>query len=74
MTFETIVGGIVTMDPYNLLMIGNPGVGKSTILNGLIGEVRFHSGISVVKGLTQVLQKENVGKCHIHGHAGYVGS
>lgn len=29
------------------IMLGNPGVGKSTLLNGLLGQVRFKSGVSV---------------------------
>jgi len=41
----------------NLILVGNPGSGKSTILNALMGEVRFKSGFSV-SGLTQVLQIE----------------
>ena len=38
------------------LLIGNPGVGKSTLLNGLVGRAVFKSGVSFGKGLTQVLQ------------------
>eukprot|EP00331_Platyophrya_macrostoma_P024679 CAMPEP_0176437470 /NCGR_PEP_ID=MMETSP0127-20121128/18647_1 /TAXON_ID=938130 /ORGANISM="Platyophrya macrostoma, Strain WH" /LENGTH=368 /DNA_ID=CAMNT_0017821115 /DNA_START=175 /DNA_END=1281 /DNA_ORIENTATION=+ len=39
-------------------MIGNPGAGKSTILNGLIGEVKFKSGYSKNgSGITSVLQE-----------------
>lgn len=40
------------------LFVGNPGVGKSTMLNGLLGECRFHSGFSPGKGMTDRLQKE----------------
>jgi len=40
------------------IMIGNPGVGKSTILNGLIGRTIFPSGISLGKGLTTVCHRE----------------
>eukprot|EP00558_Chaetoceros_sp_UNC1202_P013099 CAMPEP_0197237920 /NCGR_PEP_ID=MMETSP1429-20130617/4604_1 /TAXON_ID=49237 /ORGANISM="Chaetoceros sp., Strain UNC1202" /LENGTH=297 /DNA_ID=CAMNT_0042697003 /DNA_START=89 /DNA_END=982 /DNA_ORIENTATION=- len=44
----------------NLIVAGNPGVGKSTILNGLLGEARFKSGVVLdrVGGLTTVLQRE----------------
>lgn len=37
-------------------MIGNPGVGKSTLLNSLIKKIKFKSGISIGGGLTQVVQ------------------
>jgi len=39
-----------------LILIGNPGVGKSTILNGLVGEPAFKSGVNFGGGLTQYLQ------------------
>jgi small GTP-binding protein len=39
----------------NILFIGNPGVGKSTLLNGLMGEARFESGVSIGHGLTTIL-------------------
>jgi len=41
-------------------MVGNPGTGKSTLLNCLMGEVRFTSGVSIGGGLTYELQKEVV--------------
>eukprot|EP01091_Cochliopodium_minus_P005211 TRINITY_DN15174_c0_g1_i1.p1 TRINITY_DN15174_c0_g1~~TRINITY_DN15174_c0_g1_i1.p1 ORF type:complete len:336 (-),score=99.10 TRINITY_DN15174_c0_g1_i1:51-1025(-) len=40
----------------HLLLIGNPGVGKSTLLNCLIKEVKFKSGLSIATGMTQILQ------------------
>jgi len=40
------------------LFVGNPGVGMSTMLNGLLGACRFHSGFSPGKGMTDRLQKE----------------
>lgn len=42
------------------LFIGNPGSGKSTILNGLIGSTIFESGRSFGCGLTTALQTEVV--------------
>ena len=42
----------------NFIFVGNPGVGKSTILNGLLGEARFRSGLSDGGGLTSELQVE----------------
>jgi len=44
----------------NFVMIGNPGVGKSTILNALVGEVKFEAGISLGCGLTTVCQKYKI--------------
>jgi len=42
----------------NTVLIGNPGVGKSTFLNGLLMQRKFESGIALGKGLTSVCQKE----------------
>ena len=39
----------------NLILLGNPGTGKSTFLNGMIRKRAFTSGFSVGKGLTQDL-------------------
>lgn len=38
------------------MMVGNPGVGKSTLLNGVTGKAHFHSGDSPGQGMTTVLQ------------------
>lgn len=42
------------------LFIGNPGGGKSTILNGLAGTVLFKSGEKVGSGVTVALQQEEI--------------
>ena len=45
----------------NVLLIGNPGTGKSTILNGLIGKPAFRSGVSYGSGLTYQFDKVEEG-------------
>eukprot|EP00579_Thalassiosira_antarctica_P030714 CAMPEP_0202030366 /NCGR_PEP_ID=MMETSP0905-20130828/64459_1 /ASSEMBLY_ACC=CAM_ASM_000554 /TAXON_ID=420261 /ORGANISM="Thalassiosira antarctica, Strain CCMP982" /LENGTH=185 /DNA_ID=CAMNT_0048594163 /DNA_START=150 /DNA_END=707 /DNA_ORIENTATION=+ len=40
------------------IFIRNPGTGKSTLLNGLLGKAAFESGISSGQSLTTVLQWE----------------
>jgi len=44
----------------NILFLGNPGKGKSTLLNGLIGRTVFKSGFSQFGGLTYKLHKQEV--------------
>ena len=39
------------------IALGNPGSGKSTILNSLAGEAFFKSGLSIGKGLTNKLDQ-----------------
>lgn len=45
----------------NMVMTGNPGVGKSTIANTLIGHVEFQSGVYVERGANSVLQTYTAG-------------
>jgi GTP-binding protein EngB required for normal cell division len=40
----------------NYLFVGNPGVGKSSLINSLLAQVIFKAGISVGKGLTYEFQ------------------
>ena len=42
-----------------IIMMGNPGGGKSTLLNGLAGEFLFKSGLSVGRGLTCMLEEKH---------------
>lgn len=39
----------------HVVFVGNPGVGKSTLLNSLVENVHFKSGVRIGGGLTQVL-------------------
>ena len=41
--------------------MGNPGVGKSTILNSVAGKYVFKSGVSIGRGMTYELQQVTVG-------------
>lgn len=40
----------------HIVFVGNPGSGKSTILNSLVGEVIFSSGVSLGGGRTKFIQ------------------
>ena len=40
----------------HLVLVGNPGAGKSAILNQLLGRNAFKSGVSVETGVTSLLQ------------------
>lgn len=44
-----------------ILLLGNPGAGKSTIHNSLMGSVQFRSGVSMGSGLTTALEKMTIG-------------
>merc|ERR1711916_374522 len=40
----------------HVLLVGNPGTGKSTIVNGIVGRVVFRSGFSAGTGMTTCMQ------------------
>ena len=42
---------------FSLIAIGNPGAGKSTVLNAIAREILFQSGIAFGNGLTYELDK-----------------
>jgi GTP-binding protein EngB required for normal cell division len=50
------------MNGVNYIMVGNPGTGKSTMLNGLTQKVLFQSGTNFGSGMTKTLQAETIGK------------
>lgn len=43
------------------VFVGNPGVGKSAMLNSLVGAPKFHSDFNAGAGLTKALQQEQIG-------------
>ncbi|KAF4039478.1 50S ribosome-binding GTPase [Phytophthora infestans] len=44
-------------DTENWLFLGNPGTGKSTLINCLIGEAKFEAGLSFGAGKTSFFQR-----------------
>ena len=41
-----------------IIAVGNPGAGKSCLLNSLAGEPLFRSGVNIGKGLTYELNEK----------------
>lgn len=52
---------ICSGDCNGIALLGNPGTGKSTILNGLVDGPKFRSGYSFGSGLTQRLDEYKIG-------------
>ena len=53
---ERLVLGV----PMYTIFVGNPGTGKSTLLNGLAQKVLFKNGMSFGEGMTQTLQMAEI--------------
>ena len=47
-------------EDFYFTFVGNPGVGKSTILNGLAGAILFKSGVNPGGGMTRTRQVEHI--------------
>lgn len=45
----------------NLIFVGNPGVGKSTLMNSVAGKILFKSGVTSGRGMTYQLDQQLVG-------------
>lgn len=63
-SISSVPSSLEDVEPSKFLLIGNPGTGKSTILNGLIGKLKFKSGISYGSGLTWKLDIVEDGSHH----------
>ncbi|KAG3115749.1 hypothetical protein PI124_g8347 [Phytophthora idaei] len=65
-TLKAPISTSIVASPQNYLFLGNPGTGKSTLINCLAGAAIFKSGLSYGGGLTQEFQTR------IHGNVQYM--
>ena len=57
---------MASKDLVRIIVIGNPGAGKSCLLNSLAGKPLFKSGVNVGKGLTFKLdEKQTEDYCYV---------
>lgn len=58
----------MSLSKQHVVFVGNPGVGKSTLLNSLVGSAVFKSGLSTGSGLTQSFQwhEDKLGVRYVH--------
>jgi len=51
-------------EELNIVVVGNPGTGKSTLLNSLVGDEKIHfgSGLALGSGVTTDMKRHSVGK------------
>lgn len=56
--------------PRHIAMIGNPGTGKSTLLNGLAGKPVFDAGFSLGGGLTKDMSSFSLSKLTLYDTPG----
>lgn len=55
----------------HLIFAGNPGAGKSTLANTVLGEPIFRSGVALGQGLTQVLDSHVMGDIKVSDTPGF---